>query len=159
MEDYYGLSYTLVSLVFLSPFLGSTSSALLNNWVHEHFGRRGVALVAASGHIIAYTIVGFAPLSIGTFLQNHPTNFRQQIALHPPFPVVVIAFILAQFAGDIGNAGWSAFLGSMGNGHQLLGFLHGFFGLGAVSSPLVASLMYEKAGLPWYYFHWFMVSP
>jgi fucose permease len=33
--------------------------------------------------------------------------------------------------------------------NQLLGLLHGFYGVGAVISPLIASLLVADAGLPW----------
>jgi fucose permease len=33
------------------------------------------------------------------------------------------------------------------------GLLHGFYGVGAVISPLIASLLVADAGLPWYYFY------
>jgi fucose permease len=37
--------------------------------------------------------------------------------------------------------------------------LHGFYGLGATVSPLIATSMVTKAHLPWYYFYYLMVCP
>lgn len=47
----------------------------------------------------------------------------------------------------------------MANANEVLGFLHGFYGLGAVLSPLIATTMVTKGQrLPWYTFYYVMVS-
>jgi len=43
LETYYDISYTVVSLLFLSPFLGYTLAAVLNNKIHMRFGQLGVS--------------------------------------------------------------------------------------------------------------------
>lgn len=67
LEVFYGLNYTIVSLVFLSPFAGYTIASAVNNLVHVHFGQRGVACVAPLCHLVSYLV----------------------ISLHPPYPVLV----------------------------------------------------------------------
>ena len=79
------------------------------------------------------------------------------IALHPPYPVLVVVFILAGFGNGLEDAAWNAWLGNMANSNEVLGFLHGFFGLGAVLSPLAATSLITKAGWPWYAFYYIMV--
>ncbi|KAI0469114.1 putative MFS transporter [Xylaria cf. heliscus] len=136
LQEYYHLSYIIISLVFLSPFIGYTLAAVLNNFFHTRIGRRGVALVASCSHLVAYII----------------------IAVHPPYPVLVIAFALAGFGNGIADAGWNAFIGNLDHANELLGLLHGLYGAGAVISPLIATTMITKAGLPWYAFYYLMVS-
>ena len=126
----------VVSLVFLSPLVGYITSAMVNNFVHVHFGQRGVALIGPCCHLIAYLT----------------------IALHPPYPVLVVVFILAGFGNGILDAGWNTFIGNLANANELLGFLHGFYGLGAVLSPLIATSMVTKGNLPWYSFYYLMVG-
>ncbi len=126
----------MVSLIFLSPFIGYTAAAFLNNFFHMRFGRRGVALVASCTHLVAYVIV----------------------AVHPPYPVLVVAFALAGFGNGIADAGWNAFIGNMDRANELLGLLHGLYGVGAVISPLIATTLITKAGVPWYTFYYLMVS-
>jgi hypothetical protein len=70
LQEYYHLTFVVISLVFLSPLVGYTASALLNNTIHLKFGQRGVALVAPTCHLIAYIV----------------------IAVHPPYPVLVVIF-------------------------------------------------------------------
>lgn len=85
MGPYYNLSYTLVSLIFLSPFVGYTLSAILNNWIHTHFGQRGIAIVCSTCHLVAYVVA----------------------VTHPPYPVLVIVYMLAGFGNGIADAAWN----------------------------------------------------
>jgi len=133
---YYEISYLVVSVIFLSPLAGYTAAAIANNRVHELWGQRGVAIITAGCHAVAYAI----------------------IAAHPPYPALVIAFMIAGLGNGIGDAGWNALFGNLANSNQLLGFLHGFYGAGAVISPLVATSMVTKAGLPWYTYYYLMVG-
>ena len=133
---HYDISHTIVSLVFLSPFIGYVGSALLNNYLHLHFGQRGVATVCSAAHLTAYTI----------------------IACHPPYIVLIFAFILAGFGNGTADAAWNTWVGSLANSSELLGFLHAWYGVGGVVAPLIASSLIAKVGLPWYNFYYFMVS-
>lgn len=136
LESYYHLSYLVVSLVFLSPFVGYTLAAILNQRLHIKLGQRGVALIGPSCHIVSYIIN----------------------CVHPPYPVLVISFIFAGLGNGIADAAWNAWIGNMANANELLGVLHGLYGVGAVISPLVATSMIASAGLPWYYFYYVMVG-
>lgn len=86
LGSYYHLEYTLVSLIFLSPFVGYTLSALLNNVIHQKFGQRGVAALCSGCHIVAYVIACVAP----------------------PYPVLVVVYMLAGFGNGLADAAWNA---------------------------------------------------
>ncbi|KAF2123017.1 major facilitator superfamily domain-containing protein [Lophiotrema nucula] len=136
LEEYYDLGYVVVSLVFLSPLAGYATSAVLNNTVHVHFGQRGVAVIGPMCHLAAY---------IG-------------ISLHPPYPVLVVVFILAGFGNGLEDAAWNAWVGNMANSNEVLGFLHGFYGVGALLSPLVATALITRAGWPWYAYYYILLG-
>ncbi|KAK2746350.1 hypothetical protein FQN57_003232 [Myotisia sp. PD_48] len=136
LETYYDISYTVVSLVFLSPLLGYVTSAILNNMIHMKFGQRGVAILGPSAHLIAYIIV----------------------CLHPPYPVLVVAFIVAGFGNGISDAAWNAWLGGMANANELLGFLHAFYGLGGTLAPTIATSLITKANWKWFQFYYLVVG-
>ncbi|CAG8172695.1 unnamed protein product [Penicillium nalgiovense] len=136
LESYYHLSYTIVSLVFLSPLVGYTAAAFLNHRIHYTLGQRGVAIIGPACHLIAYVIN----------------------CVHPPYPVLVVAFIFAGLGNGLEDAAWNAWIGNMANANELLGVLHGTYGAGAVISPLVATSMIAKGGLPWYYFYYVMTG-
>lgn len=116
--------------------MGYTASALLNNQVHIHYGQRGVAFLGAGTRLISYIVV----------------------AVHPPYPVLVLAFILAGFGNGLEDAGWNAMISTMRNANQLLGLLHGFYGLGGTVAPLIATTMIVKGGLQWYYWYYLMIG-
>ncbi|KAL5365058.1 major facilitator superfamily domain-containing protein [Aspergillus floccosus] len=136
LESYYHLSYTVVSLVFFSPLGGYTLAALLNNKIHVHLGRRGVAFIAPSCHLLAYIVN----------------------CLHPPYPVLVVSFIFAGFGNGLADAAWNAWIGNMADANQMLGFLHGLYGVGAVLSPIIATSLITRAHLSWYYFYYIMIA-
>lgn len=136
LETDYNISYTVVSLVFFSPLVGYVAAALLNNKIHLTFGQRGVAILAPGCHLVTYIIN----------------------SVHPPYPVLVFAFILAGFGNGLLDAAWNAWLGGMANANEILGFLHAFYGVGATLSPLIATALITKANWPWYAFYYIMVS-
>lgn len=135
LETYYHLSYTIVSLIFLSPFVGYTLAAFLNQRIHTTMGQRGIALMGPGCHLIAYVIN----------------------CLHPPYPVMVVSFVFAGFGNGIEDGAWNAWIGNMANANELLGILHGLYGAGAVLSPLIATSLIARAGVPWYYYYYIMV--
>ncbi|KAL2697544.1 hypothetical protein AAEP93_011448 [Penicillium crustosum] len=136
LESYYNLSYTIVSLVFLSPLLGYATAAIVNERAHCAIGRRGVAFVSSLCHLIAYILN----------------------CVHPPYPVLVVSFIFAGLGNGLADSAWNAWIGNLHDANQLLGLLHGSYGVGAVISPLIASLLVADAGLPWYYFYYIMIG-
>ncbi|KAF5623808.1 tetracycline resistance [Fusarium sp. NRRL 52700] len=136
LEEYYNLSYIIVSLVFLSPFVGYILAAVLNNTLHRRIGQRGIGITCGICHILAYII----------------------IAVHPPYPVLVLAYCLAGFGNGISDAAWNAWIGNLDRANETLGFLHAFYGVGGVISPLIATNMIAKADLPWYTFYYVMIG-
>jgi fucose permease len=134
LEKYYDLTYTIVSLVFLSPFLGYTLAALVSSEIHVKFGQRGVAVIAPTCHLIPYII----------------------LAVHPPYPVLVVVFIFVGFGNGLIDAAWCAWIGNMANANEVSGFLQACYALGATVAPLISTTMFTK-GLPWYTFYYLMV--
>lgn len=135
LESYYNLNHLIVSLVFLSPFVGYVSSAILNNLLHQKLGRRGVGIICGSCHLAAYVV----------------------IAAHPPYVALVFAFVLAGFGNGVADAAWNAWVGNLANSSELLGFLHALYGVGGVVSPLIATALVTKAKLEWYSVYYIMV--
>lgn len=71
--------------------------------------------------------------------------------------MLVFAFILAGFGNGVADAAWNAWVGNLANSSELLGFLHAFYGVGGVVSPLIATTLITKANLEWYSFYYMMV--
>lgn len=136
LETYYSLSYLSVSLIFLSPAVGYIVSAALNGSIHLRFGQRGIALVAPLCHVISYII----------------------IAQHPPFPVLVIVYLLVGIGNGLSDAAWNAWIGAMHNPNQVLGFLHAAYGAGATVAPLAATAVIVKLHRPWYIWYYVLLA-
>ena len=123
-------------MIFLAPFVGYALAAFTCDKVHLLVGQRGVALVGAVCRLVAYII----------------------IALHPPYPVIIVFYSFVGYGIGLLDAAWNAWVGDLASANQLLGLLHGFYGLGATISPLMVAAMVTKAGLQWYTFYYLMAS-
>lgn len=135
LEDYYDLNYTVISLIFLTPFAGYSLAAFTNARIHVAFGRRGVAIMAPLCHIITYAV----------------------LASHPPYPALVVANAISGFGNGLTDACFCAWIGAMDKANTIQGFLHSCYSFGALFAPLIATSMVVKAGLPWYNYYFVMV--
>lgn len=77
---------------------------------------------------------------------------------HPPYPVLVLSFVLAGFGNGLAEGAWNAWVGNLARASEVLGFMHALYGVGGVLSPLLATALITKANLPWYSFYYVMVS-
>jgi fucose permease len=136
IETYYNVSYTVVALLFLAPFVGYLVAALSNNLIHHKFGQRGIAVISPISRLIGYILM----------------------AVHPPYPVLPVVLLLPGVGNGLEDSAWNAWVGNMQNANELLGVLHGAYGLGATIGPLAASAMVTKGELPWYTFYYVMIG-
>ena len=56
------------------------------------------------------------------------------------------------------DAAWNAWIGTMDQQNQVLGLLHGCYGLGATISPLIGTAMVTKGQLGWWTFYYIMAG-
>ncbi|OAQ67685.1 major facilitator superfamily transporter [Pochonia chlamydosporia 170] len=136
LEKYYDLNYTVISLIFLTPFAGYSLAAFTNARIHVAFGRRGVAIMAPLCHIITYAV----------------------LASHPPYPALVVANAISGFGNGLTDACFCAWVGAMDKANAIQGFLHSCYSLGALFAPLIATSMVVTAGLPWYNYYYVMIG-
>ncbi|EED16841.1 MFS transporter, putative [Talaromyces stipitatus ATCC 10500] len=101
-----------------------------------YLGQRGVAGLSSLAHVLAYVV----------------------ISVHPPYPVLIISFMFAGLGNGLADSAWNAWIANLANANELLGLLHGFYGLGAVLSPLIATSLVTKADWPWYTFYYLMIG-
>ncbi|CAK7238956.1 MAG: hypothetical protein STHCBS139747_000377 [Sporothrix thermara] len=131
--------FTLYSFIIMGMndgAFGYIFSALTNNLIHHRFGQFGVAILGSVGRMAGYLPMMF----------------------HPPFPVLPVIMIFPGIGNGVEDSGWNAWVGNMENANELLGFLHGAYGLGATIAPLIATAMVTKSNLPWYTFYYLMVG-
>jgi fucose permease len=104
--------------------------------MHVKFGQRGVAVVAPLCHLVSFVAM----------------------AIHPPYPVLIVMFIFVGFGNGLVDAAWCAWIGNMANANEISGVLQACYALGATVAPLIATSMFTKGGLEWYSFYYIMVS-
>ncbi|KAL7796678.1 MFS general substrate transporter [Trichoderma ceciliae] len=136
LEEYYNLSYTVVSLIFLTPFVGYSVAAFTNARIHVRLGQRGVAVMAPLCHLITFAV----------------------LASHPPYPALVVCNAISGFGNGLTDACFCAWVGAMDKANTIQGFLHSSYSLGALFSPLIATSMVVKSGLPWYTYYYIMIG-
>ncbi|KAI5286827.1 hypothetical protein KEM54_006477 [Ascosphaera aggregata] len=136
LELFYNISYATISFAFLAPVIGYITSALLNDTLHVHFGHRGVAFFSSGGRFIAYAILCF----------------------HPSFTVVVLALVVAGAGNGLSDGAWNAWVGGMDDANEVLGVLHGFYGLGGMLSPALATSLVTKLNWQWYQFYYILAA-
>ncbi|QPG75143.1 hypothetical protein FOA43_002487 [Brettanomyces nanus] len=134
MESYYGINYTVVSLIWISNAIGFIVIAVFSHKLEPILGSRNLQSLGCACLIIMYSMVCSAPA----------------------FPVVVVAF----FFGGIGLATnysfQNLFLSRFEKSSIYLGFYHGSYGFGACVGPLVATVMVNQ-GVKWSYFYCIML--
>jgi fucose permease len=105
--------------------------------LHYTIGQRGIAFFGALCRLI-----GYVPL-----------------ALHPSyFPLLPVVMLFTGFGNGINDSAWNAYVGNLRGPNELLGVLHGVYGLGGTIAPLVASVMVAKLSLGWYTYFYLMIA-
>jgi fucose permease len=117
------------------PFLGYVTAALSNNWIHYQVGQRGIAFLGP-----LFRLIGYVP-----------------IVFRPKFPLLPILFMFTGFGSGIEDSAYNAWVGNMHQTNELLGIIHGAFGLGATVAPIISSTMVAKLKMPWYSFYYIFI--
>ncbi|KAI0703690.1 MFS general substrate transporter [Cerioporus squamosus] len=112
LQVVYHVGYAVVSLIFITNFVGFFLGASTYLYVTDRFGYASFIL------------------AIGNSLQ----------ASGAPFPVFVIAYIFAGYGEAFLDAGSNAFLASLSeNTSTKMGIMHAIYGVGAMCAPLVST--------------------
>ncbi|MBE7182506.1 MAG: MFS transporter, partial [Terriglobus roseus] len=80
------------------------------------------------------------------------------ISFHPPYGVLIAVYAIIGYGNGLEDSGWCSWTGNMVNANRIQGFLHAFYSLGGTISPLIATSMINKSGLPWYAFYYMMAA-
>lgn len=116
--------------------MGYTLASVVNNAMHVRFGQRGVASIGAGCHLITYIV----------------------FVCHPPYPAIVVSFVVVGFGNGLIDGAWCAWIGNMASANQIMGFLQASYALGATISPLIATAMFTTGRMQWYAFYYIMVG-
>lgn len=59
----------------------------------------------------------------------------------PPFPIFVIGYFISGFGNGLLEASSNAWAGNLNSNNEMLGLLHGFYGLGGIISPSITTTL------------------
>lgn len=133
MSRYYSLTDIHVSLIFLCGPIGYVLASPANASIHSLLGQRGIAFLGPVLHTLA---------ALG-------------IAAHPPFPIVLVAFVVNAMGIGLVDGSWCAWAGGLEKANVVSGLLHGSYSAGAAVGPFVAGLSLGKLAKPWR--DWYLV--
>jgi fucose permease len=122
--EHFNTTQTTVSVVFMLQFLGYSISALSNEKLHFHYGRIGVMSVA-----VLCFVLPFLTISLFEVL----------------WLLIVLHFLYGLGMGLLDSC-INVFLSSLVDHNELMGLLHGFYGVGSVISPPLVSLILQMYG-------------
>lgn len=143
LELHYQLNDVQASLIFLVAPLGYLVGARLNEPIHRHMGRRGIAVIAPLCQIV-FTVL------VATF--------------HDPQRAGFPIFLVATAVGNVGNGlvdgSWCAWAGGLGGQrtNTVQGLLHGSFSIGAGLGPLISGTMFSVAKAPWWTWYYVLLA-
>jgi len=129
IQDNYNVNFTVVSILFICNFIGFVSAAVLNVRLTDWWGFGATISLGAAAQVVAYAM-------------DTPA---------PPYPVFCIAFIINGFGIGLQDAQANTFVACLSDADTKMGFLHAFYGLGALVAPLIAT---QFAQLPRWSFHY-----
>lgn len=130
IQSFYHVNFTVVSMLFISNFVGFMSAAVANVFLNDQFGFGKVILLGGLLQVVAYCLL--AP------------------AL--PFPVMCIAYAINGFGIALQDAQANGFVAALpNNASAKMGLLHAAYGAGAFIAPLVAT---QFAQMPRWSFHY-----
>ncbi|KAI0676395.1 MFS general substrate transporter [Trametes maxima] len=118
IQSVYHVGFAVVSLIFVFNCVGFVTGAGVNVWLTDRFGFGIVMVIGSFAQVIGYALEAPAP----------------------PFPVLVLGYAINGFGLSLQDAGANGFVASLKeNASTKMGILHAIYGVGALSSPLVAT--------------------
>lgn len=130
IEEYYGITYSIVSLIWMANAAGFILIAMLSHKIQPWMGKRYSLVVGCMCSIIMYSLVASG---------SH-------------FPLIVVGFFFGGMGFAICLSQSNVFFTRLNDLSKYLSFYHGCYGLGATIAPLVATAM-VNAGIEWHFFY------
>lgn len=126
METHYNIGYAIVSLIFVANAAGFLLAAPISSILASLLGRARCLMLAEIVMIAGYVI----------------------IVCTPPYPAVVVAYLLLGFGAAVNLALNNVFCANLANSTVVLGMAHGSYGVGGTVAPIIATAIVSN-GILW----------
>lgn len=121
--------------IFLASVTGYFVMAILTELCHRRLGVRGIVIMGTASLTLAYLVV----------------------STRPPFFVFIFCYVLGGIGFGSLDAGLNGWMGNLIDLNQLLGILHGCYGVGCMISPPVITHLVDRAVDPWPWNSYYLV--
>ncbi|ABN66326.1 predicted protein [Scheffersomyces stipitis CBS 6054] len=135
MEVYYGISYSVASLIWVASATGFIVVACLAHKIQPWMGKRYSLTLGCALGVLNYLIVG-----TGT-----------------KYPAIVASFFFGGAGSALQIAQTNIFVSRLDKASTYLSFLHGAYGIGATISPLLATSIVAR-GVTWHYYYFVLMG-
>ncbi|EPQ52641.1 MFS general substrate transporter, partial [Gloeophyllum trabeum ATCC 11539] len=131
IEEYYHIGYALVAILFMTTAIGFVLASFVAQPAHSRFGRSACLVLGNGIMTVGYVIWTVCPREYGP------------LVIAPLLIGAGEAWLLAQI---------NLFASTTPNPTVYNGYVHGCYGIGGVSGPLIATAMVSK-GIKWSNFY------
>lgn len=129
LQEDYQIDDFKVSLIFLASTTGYFIMAALSELLHRKLGVRGVGTGGTISMITSYLL----------------------LSTQPPYFIFVLCYILSGIGFGCLDACLNGWVGGLVDSNQLLGIMHGCYGIGCMISPPLITKLIDRPNNPW---HW-----
>lgn len=134
LQEGYHISDGQVGYVFFATTVGYMCAAMASSKCHEMVGVRGFGIM---GHVVMLVAFGVN-------------------STKPPFWLYVLCNSLYGMGGGALDAAVNGWMGSLADSNQLLGLLHGCWGIGCMALPPFIAYLLHKAS-PWAWNNYYLL--
>lgn len=135
LQVHYNMDDVRTAYIFLASTLGYFSMALLSEVCSRKLGYKGVLMMGTCSMTVAYLTVSFVP----------------------PYPIFILAYVFSGIGFGSLDACLNAWMGGLVDSNQLLGILHGCYGVGCMISPPLITHLVVREHNPWQWHSYYLV--
>ena len=135
LQDHYSINDIQISFIYFCSVTGYLVTAMVNSITHDYLGIRGVAVLGSTSMTLAYLIISHKP----------------------PFSVFLICYFMSGVGFGTLDASLNTWMGNLTDSNQLLGILHGCYGVGSLISPALITYLLSKPENRWEWNNYYVV--
>lgn len=126
-QSHYEINDIQISMLYFAAILGYMIMAFLNQVSHNSLGFKGVMTLGSASMTFCCLILSFKP----------------------SYPLFVMVYVFNGIGVGLLDASFNFMLGGLVDSNELLGILHGCYGLGCLISPVLITSLLQKQTGPW----------
>ncbi|RCK62903.1 Bypass of stop codon protein 6 [Candida viswanathii] len=135
LQEHYSINDIQISFIYFCSVAGYLLTAMVNSITHDYLGIRGVAVLGSTSMALAYLIISHKP----------------------PFYIFLICYFMSGVGFGTLDASLNTWMGNLTDSNQLLGILHGCYGVGSLISPALITYLLSRSKNPWIWNNYYVI--